>query len=170
MRTSREPTAAGIGGTGADPTRSPSTNTSAPGDVLTTIDTLQRDTSTGTSVVAFVVGATAAIWAASGAMNAVIKSGGNKFKGDFYYDYENKDFQGNNLTDELFRVGVTEGTRILLYRDPNISIGGPIKRDKFWFFGSFRDRYRIRDRCACFVSGGHRVGSASATARPQVSR
>ena len=46
----------------------------APGDVLKTIDTLQKDTSTGTSVVAFVVGATAAIWAASGAMNAVIKS------------------------------------------------------------------------------------------------
>jgi len=46
----------------------------APGDVLTTIDTLQKDTSTGTSVVAFVVGATAAIWAASGAMNAVIKA------------------------------------------------------------------------------------------------
>ena len=46
----------------------------APGDVLKTIDTLQKDTSTGSSVVAFVVGATAAIWAASGAMNAVIKS------------------------------------------------------------------------------------------------
>jgi membrane protein len=46
----------------------------APGDVLSTIDTLQKDTSTGTSVVAFVVGASAAIWAASGAMNAVIKA------------------------------------------------------------------------------------------------
>ena len=46
----------------------------APGDVLDTIDTLQQDTSTGTSVVAFVVGAAGAIWAASGAMNAVIKA------------------------------------------------------------------------------------------------
>ena len=46
----------------------------APGDVLKTIDTLQQDTSTGTSVVAFLVGATAAIWAASGAMTAVIKA------------------------------------------------------------------------------------------------
>jgi membrane protein len=46
----------------------------APGDVLSTIDTLQKDTSTGTSVVAFVVGAAAAIWAASGAMTAVIKA------------------------------------------------------------------------------------------------
>ena len=46
----------------------------APRDVLETIETLQRDTSKGTSVVAFVVGAAGAIWAASGAMNAVIKA------------------------------------------------------------------------------------------------
>ena len=46
----------------------------APGEVLNTIETLQQDTSTGTSVVAFVVGASLAIWAASGAMGAVIKS------------------------------------------------------------------------------------------------
>ncbi|HWL32052.1 MAG TPA: YihY/virulence factor BrkB family protein [Gaiellaceae bacterium] len=46
----------------------------APGDVLDTIDRLQADTSKSTSVVAFVVGAAGAIWAASGAMNAVIKA------------------------------------------------------------------------------------------------
>ena len=46
----------------------------APGDVLETIDTLQQETSTGTSVVAFVVGAAGAVWAASGAMNSVIKA------------------------------------------------------------------------------------------------
>jgi membrane protein len=46
----------------------------APGDVLKTIDTLQRDTSKSTSVLAFLVGAAGAIWAASGAMNAVIKA------------------------------------------------------------------------------------------------
>ena len=46
----------------------------APGDVLETIETLQEDTSKSTSVVAFFVGAAGAIWAASGAMNAVIKA------------------------------------------------------------------------------------------------
>ena len=46
----------------------------APGDVLATIETLQKDTSKGTSVVAFFVGAAGAVWAASGAMNAVIKA------------------------------------------------------------------------------------------------
>ena len=46
----------------------------APGDVIETIDTLQQETSRGSSVVAFLVGAAGAVWAASGAMNAVIKS------------------------------------------------------------------------------------------------
>ena len=46
----------------------------APGDVLDTIETLQKDTSSSSSAVAFVVGAAGAIWAASGAMNAVIKA------------------------------------------------------------------------------------------------
>ena len=73
-------------------------------------------------------------------LNAVIKSGGNRFKGDLYYDYENKDFQGRNVDDGLRRLGVGEGQRILLYRDPNVSFGGPIKPDKMWFFTSIRDQ------------------------------
>jgi membrane protein len=46
----------------------------APAEVLDTIERLQNDTSKSTSVVAFVVGAAAAVWAASGAINAVIKA------------------------------------------------------------------------------------------------
>jgi membrane protein len=46
----------------------------APGDVLDTIERLQEDTSTGTSVLAFLLGAAGAVWAASGAMNAIIKA------------------------------------------------------------------------------------------------
>ena len=46
----------------------------APGEVLDTIETLQQDTSKSSSAIAFVVGAAAALWAASGAVNAVIKA------------------------------------------------------------------------------------------------
>lgn len=73
-------------------------------------------------------------------LNAIIKSGSNKFKGDFYYDYENKHLQSTNITDALRRVGAGEGTRILSYRDPNLSAGGPIKLDKMWYFVSLRDQ------------------------------
>jgi membrane protein len=46
----------------------------APGDVLETIDTLQAETSKSTSVLAFLLGAAGATWAASGAMGSVIKA------------------------------------------------------------------------------------------------
>jgi hypothetical protein len=73
-------------------------------------------------------------------LNAILRSGGNRFRGEMYYDFEDKDWQGNNVDDRLRRLGVNTGTRILAYRDPNGSLGGPIKRDKMWFFASVRDQ------------------------------
>jgi len=46
----------------------------APGAVLDTIDTLEQDNSPGTSVLAFLIGAAGATWAASGAMGSVLKA------------------------------------------------------------------------------------------------
>jgi len=46
----------------------------APGDVLTTIDRLQADSTGATASLAFVIGAVTAVWIASGAMNTVIKA------------------------------------------------------------------------------------------------
>ena len=73
-------------------------------------------------------------------LNAILRQGGNRFSGEVYSDYEDKLWQGQNVDDELKRKGVNIGTRILLYRDPNASLGGPIKRDKAWFFASVRDQ------------------------------
>jgi hypothetical protein len=73
-------------------------------------------------------------------LNAVIRSGGNQFRGDVHFDYQNKDLQANNIDDRLRNLGVGSGTQILKYYDPNIAAGGPIKRDKFWYFGSFRNQ------------------------------
>jgi Carboxypeptidase regulatory-like domain len=71
-------------------------------------------------------------------ISTVIKSGGNELKGDIYFDYEHHKLQSRNVTDELRRLGVGEGSRITEYWDPNFNVGGPIKRDKFWYFVSFR--------------------------------
>ena len=46
----------------------------APNGVITFIDSLQRDSHGGTSAAAFVIGLSAAIWVASGAMKSVIKA------------------------------------------------------------------------------------------------
>jgi hypothetical protein len=73
-------------------------------------------------------------------INAVVKSGGNQFRGDLYLDLMTSEMQGTNVTDELRRKGLGEGDRITKYYDPNIGVGGPIKRDKFWYFVSVRDQ------------------------------
>ncbi len=71
-------------------------------------------------------------------ISTVIKSGGNEVKGDMYFDYEHESLQATNVTDELRRVGVGEGSRITKYWDPNFNIGGPFQRDKLWYFVSLR--------------------------------
>jgi hypothetical protein len=73
-------------------------------------------------------------------INAVVKSGGNQFRGDLYMDLQHESLQGRNVTDEQMRLGAGEGTRITKYYDPNIGVGGPIKRDKLWYFVSGRNQ------------------------------
>jgi hypothetical protein len=71
-------------------------------------------------------------------INTVIKSGGNDVRGELYMDYEHEQLQSRNVTDELRRLGVGEGSRITSYYDPNFNVGGPFRRDKLWYFVSFR--------------------------------
>ena len=51
-------------------------------------------------------------------INAVVKSGGNQFRGDLYLDFQHESMQGSNVTDEIRRKGLGEGTRITKYYDP----------------------------------------------------
>lgn len=73
-------------------------------------------------------------------INAVVKSGGNDFKGDLYLDFQNQNMQGRNVSDQQRRNGAGEGDRITRYYDPNLGIGGPIRRDRLWYFISLRDQ------------------------------
>ncbi len=70
--------------------------------------------------------------------NVIPKEGGNQLSGQFYVHYTNEDLLGNNLTDELRALGVTATTSTTEQWDVNPSVGGPIMRDKLWFFGSYR--------------------------------
>jgi hypothetical protein len=74
-------------------------------------------------------------------INAVVKSGGNQFRGDLYIDFQHSSLQGHNVSDEQKQQGLGEGTRITKYYDPNLGIGGPIKRDKIWYFISLRKQF-----------------------------
>jgi hypothetical protein len=75
----------------------------------------------------------------------IAKSGGNQFSGEYYLDWYNNSLQGSNIPDEYtvptafnnnpIRAGSNE---IDKYYDTAINVGGPIKRDKIWWFGTYR--------------------------------
>ena len=79
----------------------------------------------------------------------IAKSGGNKFAGEYHLDWYNNSFQGSNLPDAYTAPNAFKGTngsnRILPaanevqgYYDHDINAGGPIKRDKVLYFGTYR--------------------------------
>ena len=72
----------------------------------------------------------------------ISKSGGNTFHGDFYTDYEDRNLQWRNLTDDQIARGVRkDGNIVWVNRDLNLGAGGPVMKDKFWYFGSFRNQH-----------------------------
>src|SRR5688572_986777 len=71
-------------------------------------------------------------------MNLVPRNGGNSFRGSAFINNAGDWSRGNNLNDELRAVGITETPGIINSYDASVSYGGPIKRDRLWFFGSYR--------------------------------
>ncbi len=70
--------------------------------------------------------------------NIVPKSGGNNFSGTFFSNLAGSWSQGNNVDDELRSFGIPSPTKIIRNWDTSYSMGGPIVRDKVWFFGTAR--------------------------------
>ena len=68
------------------------------------------------------------------ALNVIPKEGGNNFTVDLAGFFANDSMEGNNLTEELKSRGVREANKTLKLFDESVSIGGPIVRDKVWFF------------------------------------
>ena len=72
------------------------------------------------------------------AMNLVPRSGGNQFSGQAFYSSAGDWSRGDNIDDELRSIGITKGPGIINAYDTSASLGGPIRRDRLWFFGSYR--------------------------------
>jgi hypothetical protein len=72
------------------------------------------------------------------AFNIIPKTGGNTFSGTAFGSTAGKWSQGSNLDDDLRRVGITEPPGLIKNWDTNLAIGGPIKRDRLWFFNNLR--------------------------------
>ncbi len=79
-------------------------------------------------------------------MNMITKSGGNRFTSDHNFYFMNESLQGTNFDEELrARLGLQPGEEsgaagnpVDLSYDWSSTLGGPITRDKAWFFGGAR--------------------------------
>jgi len=92
--------------------------------------------------------------------NFVIKSGGNLFTGGLQTAWQDNSFQSNNVNQSLLDQGLApSGSKYTRYTDVKSDVGGPIVRDRLWFYGSYTDSY----------SGQYIAGFLSeATAAPAV--
>jgi len=71
-------------------------------------------------------------------MNLIPKEGGNDFRGSFFATGANGSFQSSNYTPELQAAGLSTPNELKETYDINPSLGGPIIKQKLWFFGSMR--------------------------------
>ena len=78
-------------------------------------------------------------------INLVTKSGSNVFKGTFNTTFENDKTQGDNVTKALFDAGgngFLSGNPLHKIGVYSIEAGGPIMKDKLWYWGAY-DRQDI---------------------------
>jgi hypothetical protein len=71
-------------------------------------------------------------------INVIPRDGGNIFSGAVFASYANPSWQADNITPALKARGVSSGDRLKNNADFNPGFGGPIKKDKIWFFLSAR--------------------------------
>ncbi len=78
----------------------------------------------------------------------IAKSGGNAFSGEGYLDWYNNSLQGSNIPDSYTAPTAFNNSPIRAhsneidkYWDTALNIGGPLVRDKVWWFGTYRKQF-----------------------------
>ena len=71
-------------------------------------------------------------------LNYVPREGGNAFKVNSSVDFANGSLQGENITDTLRSRGLTVAAGVKKIYDYGVGLGGPIAKDKIWFYTAHR--------------------------------
>jgi hypothetical protein len=99
-------------------------------------------------------------------MNLTVKSGGDKFNSQVYYDYVGEQTLTNNVPDAFrtpggtdalgfkaptiidpatgARLGLSRGNPITKQYDFNVNAGGPVRKGRLWYFLSYRDNNQYK--------------------------
>jgi hypothetical protein len=71
-------------------------------------------------------------------LNIIGRQGGNTFAGSFFINGSGSAFVNDNLSAEQIAKGLSTPLKPKKLFDINPSFGGPIKRDRLWFFATYR--------------------------------
>ena len=69
-------------------------------------------------------------------INMIPREGGNRFRGHFFTTFTFPDLQADNVDQELRDRGLTRGVSVEEVWTVNPAVGGPIVKDRLWFFGA----------------------------------
>ena len=70
--------------------------------------------------------------------NIIPKEGGNALSGYFYAGFADEKLEGDNLSQRLKDQGLRDVSRIIRNHDATFAVGGPLVREKVWFFSAYR--------------------------------
>ena len=70
--------------------------------------------------------------------NIIPRSGGNTFSGSAFFSGTQSNLQSDNITDDLQAQGIPTAPTVRKNWDSSGALGGPIARDRLWFFGNVR--------------------------------
>ena len=76
-------------------------------------------------------------------LSIVPKTGGNSIRGSFYSAVVTGGMVGSNYSDALRNAGLATPGKLLKLWDVTGGLGGPIRKDRLWFYATARDEGNI---------------------------
>ena len=102
-------------------------------------------------------------------VNVVPKQGGNRMSGLLFVSGFSEGMQASNFTSELAARGVTQPNPVYHVYDVNGAVGGPVVKDKVWYYMSVREQGQRQNTLNLYFN--QNAGNASAwTYVPDLSR
>ncbi len=93
-------------------------------------------------------------------MNLIPREGGNSFRGTLFVNFAGDGWQGSNLERPNNRpLGLREINKLVKTWDVNPMFGGPIKRERLWFFATVR--YFITENTVAGIFANKNAGDAT---------
>jgi len=108
------------------------------------VSTYVADISNAQEVVTTTSGGLGEVEVGGPTLSIIPRSGGNTIKGAAYLSGVSRGMVGNNYSDALRTAGLNVPGQLLRQWDYTFGIGGPIKKDRLWYYVTARDEGQYR--------------------------